>query len=319
MHRATPQPLPPQRPDARQGSPLAGLIDAATRHAHAVRDDACPMNSCVVAIRIADGGQPLLFVAGTGTAIRTFQGLARALDGRHSLYVLDATSFGADLAQMDVPAIATRMIADLQRIQPAGPYRLAGHDCGARIAYEIARQLARDGHRVDLLALLEDAAPGYPRLHAFPIRALMHVGYALSKGPAYAGSYLFARIKRMKKYIRPDAACAEEPVTPESLAIRRSAQALQRAAQAFEAQPFAGSMLLIRAGLRDYHPGKIDNDPTQGWGQWVGGKVRVAELASRPEDMLDLPHAAALARLLTDAIDTTGEGEAASAMGATST
>ena len=49
----------------------------------------------------------------------------------------------------------------MREVQPEGPYYLAGLCVNGVIAYEMARQLALDGHRVALLALFDAQNPAY--------------------------------------------------------------------------------------------------------------------------------------------------------------
>ena len=55
---------------------------------------------------------------------------------------------------------AARYVTDLLEAQPEGPYWLGGYSFGGITAYEMARQLRRDGHQVGLLAVV-DVGPGY--------------------------------------------------------------------------------------------------------------------------------------------------------------
>lgn len=52
----------------------------------------------------------------------------------------------------------------IQSAKPHGPYLLGGHCYGGILAYEIARQLIARGEKVELLALFEVPAPGYPKV-----------------------------------------------------------------------------------------------------------------------------------------------------------
>ena len=55
---------------------------------------------------------------------------------------------------------AARYLRDLRAAQPVGPYWLAGYSFGGVCAYEIARQLRRDGDEVAFLGVI-DVGPGY--------------------------------------------------------------------------------------------------------------------------------------------------------------
>lgn len=56
-------------------------------------------------------------------------------------------------------ALAAAQIESLRRVQPAGPYRIAGYSIGGLIAFEMAQQLKRNGDVVELLFLLDPLEP----------------------------------------------------------------------------------------------------------------------------------------------------------------
>jgi thioesterase domain-containing protein len=55
--------------------------------------------------------------------------------------------------------MAACYIDAIQTVQPQGPYLLSGHSFGGQVAFEMAQQLLRQGHRVALLAILDNHAP----------------------------------------------------------------------------------------------------------------------------------------------------------------
>ena len=55
--------------------------------------------------------------------------------------------------------MALRYLADVRRVQPDGPYRLAGRGFGGALAYEMARQLLDEGAEVTAL-VVADCGPG---------------------------------------------------------------------------------------------------------------------------------------------------------------
>lgn len=77
-----------------------------------------------------------------------------------SLYVLAYWADGANFASGDsIEDMAARYTVGMRKIQPQGPYRLAGFSFGAIVAFEMARQMRAAGDRVDLLFLLDPYKP----------------------------------------------------------------------------------------------------------------------------------------------------------------
>ncbi|ONI81662.1 type I polyketide synthase [Actinosynnema sp. ALI-1.44] len=102
----------------------------------------------------ASGYQPPLFVfhpGGGDTAV--FRQLVDMIDP-------DVPVYGFD--RVDGSSVEHRVAAvlpELRRIQPQGPYRLAGWSFGGFLAYEAAQQLTAAGERVDLLGLVDPIIP----------------------------------------------------------------------------------------------------------------------------------------------------------------
>src|SRR5690606_32852098 len=91
------------------------------------------LQGCAVTVQPGDGRPPLFFVSGYGGEIVMFRDLARELGEDQPLVVLDTTAFRAeDLEGLELPDVAARMIEDMRRIQPNGPYHLCGFSLGGK-------------------------------------------------------------------------------------------------------------------------------------------------------------------------------------------
>jgi thioesterase domain-containing protein len=134
---------------------LAAAIDAAqdpSRSEH---------SGDLVALSDAAQGSPLFCVHGIGGDVLAFRPLARLLADAVPVFAFRAQ--GTDLGERprsDIRQIAAAYLYEMRQVQPSGPYRIAGWSVGGLIAYEMVRQLAFDGERVELLALIDSYAPG---------------------------------------------------------------------------------------------------------------------------------------------------------------
>jgi acyl-CoA synthetase (AMP-forming)/AMP-acid ligase II/thioesterase domain-containing protein/acyl carrier protein len=110
-----------------------------------------------------DGDRPPLFaVPGSGGNPVGFIHLARLLDRRQPLIGIESRGMDGSLAPLcRMAAIAADNLARIRKIQPAGPYFLSGACYGARVAYEMARQLQAAGERIGLLLMLDPSPPFY--------------------------------------------------------------------------------------------------------------------------------------------------------------
>jgi pimeloyl-ACP methyl ester carboxylesterase len=76
------------------------------------------------------------------------------------LYSIANWAKGSGFVQAaSMAALATAHLAGVRRVQPQGPYRLAGFSLGGLIALEMAQQLRAAGEEVELLFLLDPMEP----------------------------------------------------------------------------------------------------------------------------------------------------------------
>jgi thioesterase domain-containing protein len=129
-------------------------------------------------VRIARGaGRPALFcVHGEGGGAGCYVQLAARLDPRVPVYGLQARGFedGGE-PQSSVPEMAAYYLRGVLAVQPRGPYLLTGWCLGGIIAFEMACQLARDGHDVGLLALLDVLNPPFRPVDSDGLNAVVGI------------------------------------------------------------------------------------------------------------------------------------------------
>ena len=120
------------------------------------KDSDYSSESCLVAIQPNGSKPPLFCLPGAGGTPFYLYNLARSLGQDQPFYSFQANSF---LALRQVEDIAVQYIQALQVVQPQGPYLLAGHSFGGKVAFEMAQQLLHKGHEVALVAILDSTAP----------------------------------------------------------------------------------------------------------------------------------------------------------------
>ncbi len=118
--------------------------------------------SSLVAIQ-PNGSKPPLFClpGAAGTPFYLYD-LARCLGSDQPFYSFQANSLsGGSAALTQVEDMAAQYIQELEVVQPQGPYFLAGHSFGGKLAFEMVQQLLRKGHKVALVTILDTTAPFY--------------------------------------------------------------------------------------------------------------------------------------------------------------
>ncbi len=116
--------------------------------------------SPLVAIQKGGDKRPFFFVPGVGGNVIYLYELARHLGSEQPFYGLQARGLdGESQPFTQLSEIASYYIEAIQTVQPTGPYLLGGHSFGGVVAFEMATQLHKQGHKVALLAMIDAFAP----------------------------------------------------------------------------------------------------------------------------------------------------------------
>jgi acetoacetyl-CoA synthetase len=137
---------------------LATLLAAPTitRLAVVLRSDTATGASQTIAPMRAGNGNPVFVLHSITGSVMESSRLISRLQCTRPFYGLHARGLGGDVPpQRSVEEIAACHITEICRVQPEGPYSLIGYSFGGMVAFEIAQQLNRAGHAIELLCLLD--------------------------------------------------------------------------------------------------------------------------------------------------------------------
>ncbi|WP_163867091.1 alpha/beta fold hydrolase, partial [Myxococcus eversor] len=284
---------------------LASWLEG-TRAGGVVRD-------CVT-LQAEGSGTPVFFVHAVGGAVGPYRLLARTLGTERPFFAFQAPGLDGDEAPLEqVEALARRYVASMRVVRPDGPYILGGWSMGGVIAFEMARELERQGQQVEQLVLLDSFAPGDESLMTAPEDALLLTGMAMDLArTAGAESTLrpellmgltedeqlarFAEHARVANWLPP------EVQDTDLRAWRDVTRANLRALSTYRPGPYAGRMLLLRA--KDARRERAV-DASHGWSRWVPqAQLKLEDVAGDHYSVLREPYLSALtsrlARLLED-------------------
>ena len=119
------------------------------------QDGSTLQRAALVAIRAEGTRAPFFCVHPVGGNVLCYAALARQLGPDQPFYAFQS----ADSEPHTIETLAEYYLQELRTVQPQGPYRLGGWSMGGVIAFEMARQLAAEDDRVQLLALIDSYAP----------------------------------------------------------------------------------------------------------------------------------------------------------------
>jgi amino acid adenylation domain-containing protein len=103
---------------------------------------------------------PLFLVHPHGGTVFCYQALASAMGDQVPVFGIQC--YGLEEGEQPLSSIremAAAYIKDIRRVQPNGPYQIAGWSLGGPIAFEAARQLEAAGLKVSFLGIFDSAIP----------------------------------------------------------------------------------------------------------------------------------------------------------------
>lgn len=208
----------------------------------------------------------------------------------------------------------------IKKVQPHGPYQLAGLSFAGLVALMIAKQLREDGDDVHLLALFDTYGPGYFAM-PFSRRVGLHL-HALRHLNASERAQYFrdrARVRLGKKIVHGNGASAEgggkvatqtieRPEVPEDdwqvdvfarelspEEIRHLRAMVQRTRRNPDTARYEGDTVLFVA--RDKPMEFLQADSTLGWGNYAP-RLQLHTVAGDHTSLIQEPHVEGLSTLL---------------------
>ncbi len=207
----------------------------------------------------------------------------------------------------DLDQRVARHLALLCRIQPRGPYRLAGWSFGGALAYEAACQLTAAGEAVEFVALIDtmrplpdpDAAPRVSTARRF-LRFADYVSQTYGRPVRLDFDELVAQDEAAQiDLVMARVAAAGLGMSPGVLRHQRESFVDTRVAERHRANRHDGRVVLYRAtepflpGMR-MEPRYHRSDATAGWAELCGA-LEVVRVAGDHISVIDPPHVEAVA------------------------
>ena len=118
--------------------------------------------SSLVPIQPTGSKPPLFYIHPGGGNLLVYRDLAIALGSDQPVYGLQPRGLDGKYAPFNrIEDMAAHYFAQIRKLQPHGPYFLAGLSSGGATAWEIAQLLQAQGQKVALLALFDSSGPDY--------------------------------------------------------------------------------------------------------------------------------------------------------------
>jgi len=297
--------------------PLSTLLQMGTidRLANVLRSTIEPeIWSPLVALQTAGSRLPLFCVHGMGGEVLCYSELSRCLGPDQPFYALQSQSWLSDEASdWRLEEMAAHYVEALRKVQPEGPYCIAGWSFGGLVALEMAQQLYAAGEPIALLGILDTN-----------LEAHLDASEAKNEDPAEAALTGWDSAEIIMRFARRNCSVSieqlrqqgtleqqlayaiEQGVLPPGLDIQtglryaRAGMSNTRAKNMYVPQPYPGKVTLFRAKR-----GHILNssEATLGWKRIARGGIEVRDIAGEHNVIVDQPYVQTLARELGDCLD----------------
>lgn len=233
--------------------------------------------SPLVAIQPHGARPPLFLIHAIGGNVLNYVPLGRGLGAEQPVYGIQAIGLdGLTPPIASIHTMAACYIAEIQRVQPQGPYFLAGGSMGGLIAYEVARQLREQGESIGLLAMMDTRGPGYR--HGV-VRANLPSPVRMILSP-------LGTVRRTLDALRVSRARRAGQPLPHALRHREIERAHYLALAAYRAQPCQGQITLFRVS----EPRRsARNTEALGWEGFARGGIEAIELPGNHDNLIEQP------------------------------
>lgn len=220
---------------------------------------------------------PLFLIHALGGNVLNYVPLARGLGAEQPVYGIQA--IGLDGLTQPVGSLQTMAacyVAEIQRVQPHGPYFLGGGSMGGLLAYEIAQQMRDQGEPIGLLVMMDTYGPD-----------CLHPAQATNvRSPGRVFLAPFARLRRTLDATRVRRARAAGRPLPHALRYRELERAHYGALATYVPRRYPGHVVLFRGNEQ---PVGTESSRTLGWSGFVQGGIEVVELPGNHDNLIEQP------------------------------
>jgi amino acid adenylation domain-containing protein len=268
-------------------------------------------SDCLVPIKPNGNKVPLFIVHGAGLNVLNFINLSKHFDDDQPIYGIQGTKpKGFDGWYESIEAMAAHYIDAIVKVNPKGPYALAGFSFGGIVAFEMTRQLKEQGKKVILTALLDSYVDSsyyygtYRRKQIVRYFDITHRRLDFLKEMLLSWKAFKLRFNGKKDYILKRHFGKKTTMTEqETLALEKFIEAdsmVKKIVDRYHLKPQNFEVDLFRS--KDDINYKLD--PTHlGWKKAALKGVRIHNISGNHLDIVAPPNDKILARLLQEILD----------------
>ncbi|WP_289661661.1 non-ribosomal peptide synthetase [Flavobacterium panacagri] len=268
-------------------------------------------SDCLVPIKPIGNKVPLFLIHGAGLNVLNFINLSKHFDEDQPVYGIQGTKpKGFDGWYESIEAMAAYYVEAIIKVNPKGPYALAGFSFGGIVAFEMTRQLRAQGKTVSLTALLDSYVDSSYYYGSYRRKQLVRYLDKTQRRLDFLKEMLLSwkavkmRINGKKEYILQRYFGKKQIITEqEELALKEFIIAdgmVKKIVDKYHLKPQNFDVDLFRSKDDDNY--KLD--PTHlGWKKAALGGVKIHNISGNHLDIVAPPNDKVLAQLLQNILD----------------
>ncbi|HEX5471404.1 MAG TPA: SDR family NAD(P)-dependent oxidoreductase, partial [Lacipirellulaceae bacterium] len=304
----------------------AQLLTEGTRASQAGADGSAPNEeewSPLLALRATGTRPPLFLFPALGGDIRCYADLVQQLDEDQPIYAFRPRGVDQELPpHLTMNEMIGDYLAAVRKLQPAGPYYLAGWSAGGDFAFALAEALERAGEEVALIAMFDAPLPSIFDTVSVDDDARF-LCELVSFASRFSGTEVPIQYEELSQ-IPPEEQfqfvlakareCGIVPAeTPESFIRRlvRVGKANVRVLQSYPPKPISAPLRLfvpaIKSALADLSGCTLPSEEDRGWSSRIGQATELHEVPGDHFTMMVGDGAAMIAREIGRYLPTAAE------------
>lgn len=269
-------------------------------------------SDCIVPLKSNGNKVPLFMVHGGGLDVLYFANVSKHLDEEQPFYGIQGVgSKGFDEWYESIDDMAAHYIQAITKINPNGPYALAGYCVGGIVAFEMTRQLQEQGKKVILTLALDSYADSSYYFKSYKQKKLIRYYNRTRRRILFLKEMLTSwtafkkRFNTKKEFILQNHFEKNNTMSElDSLALERFTEAtsmMHRILDEYQLKPQNLKVDVFRSKDNTSH---LLAPRHLGWRKAARKGVFVHEIPVSDFDMRIAPHDKILARMLQDVLNT---------------
>ncbi|MET4083499.1 amino acid adenylation domain-containing protein [Pedobacter sp. UYP30] len=292
--------------------PLATLFTYATieKLAQRISDNSeAEQWEALVPIKTNGTKTPVFLIHGAGLNILLFKSICKYFDEQQPIYGIQALGLNYEMnIPSDLKAISTRYLTELLKVNPNGPYCLAGYSLGGFIAFEMANQLREMGKEITFLGIMDTYVGTEDREKAPLTYAYTKIKRQFNKLPFVAKTIIehpsdaidYQLKSAWQKFNKIFEGVTEEEVKSFSAYERTVYDQFQRALMGYSLVPSKLKIHLFRVEKRLYY---LDDPIKLGWDKYALDGVEIHEVPGDHKTFLSTPNDKRFAEIFQQVLD----------------